>query len=122
MYHNNVVLNYNTILSLNNKKIGILMGTWNGMTYKTKSGFVLTDEMLETLGDACERGEYPGDVGKILVAPVGRPRVFPEEDLVTITFKVPRSYRDMIDTEAAKKKETRSGFLREVLAEYLPDA
>ncbi len=92
------------------------------MTYKTKSGYVLTDEMLEALGNACERGEYPGSAGKALVAPVGRPRVFPEEELVTIAFKIPRSYRDMIDAEATKKNETRSGFLREIIAEYLPDA
>jgi hypothetical protein len=90
------------------------------MEYKTKSGHVLTDVAVEELGDACERGEYPGKAGRIIVAPVGRPQLYPSDELVTVAFKIPRSYRDKLDIEAKKKKETRSGLLRGILGDVLP--
>ena len=86
------------------------------MEYKTKSGYVLTDEMLEELGNAISRGEYPGNVGTVIVAPVGRPPLYPDDELVTVAFKIPRSFRDKLDNEAKKKSESRSEFLREVLS------
>ena len=86
------------------------------MEYKTKSGYVLTDEMLEKLGDAISRGEYPGSAGKIIVAPVGRPPLYPDDELVTVAFKIPRSFRDKLDKEAKKKSESRSEFLRGILS------
>lgn len=89
------------------------------MEYKTKSGHVITDAMLEEMGEAIERGDYPGTPGRVLVAPVGRPPLCPGEELVTVAFKIPRSYRDKLDAEAEKKKETRSEFLREVLEDVL---
>jgi hypothetical protein len=61
------------------------------MEYKTKSGYILTDTMLEELGDAITRGEYPGNIGRVIVAPVGRPPLYPNEELVTVAFKIPRS-------------------------------
>jgi len=90
------------------------------MEYKTKSGFIITDAMLEELGNAWEKGEYPGKAGKIIVAPVGRPQLYPSDELVTVAFKIPRSYRDKLDREARKKKETRSELLRGILVEALP--
>ena len=85
------------------------------MQYVTKSGFVLTDEMIESFGEACERGEYPGTPGEFVVAPVGRPRLCPSEDLVTVVFKVPRSYRDKLDEQAKNANETRSQLMRKIL-------
>ena len=92
---------------------------FNGKGKLCSFGYVLTDEMLEDLGDACERGEYPGKAGKIVVSPAGRPQLYPRDELVTVAFKVPRSYRDKIDAEAKKKRETRSAFLRDVLGDVL---
>ena len=89
------------------------------MEYKTKSGHVLTDAMLEELGDAISRGEYPGSTGRVIVAPVGRPPFYPDDKLVTVAFKIPRSFRDKLDNEAKKKSETRSEFLRGVLSKTL---
>ena len=86
------------------------------MEYKTKSGYVLTNEMLEKLGDAISRGEYPGKIGKIIVAPVGRPPLYPDEELVTVAFKIPRSFRDKLDKEAKKKSKSRSELLRGILS------
>jgi len=40
-------------------------------TYKTKSGATLTDDEIERLGEAAERGEYPGTPGDLItITPV----------------------------------------------------
>ena len=90
------------------------------MEYKTKSGYIITDVMLEELGDAIERGEYPGKADRVIISPVGRPKLFQNDELVTVAFKIPRSYRDKLDSEAKKKKETRSEFLRGIIGNVLP--
>ena len=41
------------------------------MEYKTKSGYALTNDMIEEMGEACERGEYPGEAG-VTIVPDGR--------------------------------------------------
>lgn len=84
------------------------------MEYKTKSGRILTDAMIEELAEQAERGEYPGEPGKMLVSPQGRPPLC-DEELVTVAFKIPRSFRDRLDQAASGKNETRSQFLREAL-------
>jgi hypothetical protein len=89
------------------------------MQYKTKSGYILTDEMLEAIGEACERGVYPGIPGEFVVAPVGRPKLCPTEDLVTIAFKVPKSYRDRLDERAKETNGTRSQVMRKILDDVL---
>jgi len=86
---------------------------------KTKSGRVLTDAMIDELGEACERGEYPGTPGEFLVAPVGRPPLCAGEELVTIAFKVPRSRRDQLDERAQREHESRSGIMRKILEDAL---
>ena len=88
------------------------------MEYTTKSGFTLTEEMIEELAEAAARGDYPGKPGKIIVAPKGRPKLY-DEELVTIAFKVPRSIRDRLDESAAKNNESRSQFLRNTLEKAL---
>lgn len=84
------------------------------MEYRTKSGAVLTDETLEELAEKAERGEYPGDPGKVIIAAPGRPPLC-DEELVTVAFKIPRSYRDRMDAKATSLNETRSQFLRDAL-------
>ena len=88
------------------------------MEYTTKSGYKLTEDMIEELAEAAARGDYPGRPGKVVVAPQGRPKLCNEE-LVTIAFKVPRSVRDLLDKRAAQNSETRSQFLRSALEEAL---
>lgn len=36
---------------------------------KTKDGEIITDDDLERLGEACERGDYPGEPGEWMVKP-----------------------------------------------------
>ena len=88
------------------------------MEYTTKSGYTLTEDMIEELAEAAARGDYPGKPGKIVVAPKGRPMLYSEE-LVTIAFKIPRSVRDRLDESAAKSNETRPQFLRHALEQAL---
>ncbi len=89
------------------------------MEYRTKSGKVLTDAAIELMGLECESGNYQGVAKKIVVSPVGRPKIYPNEELITVAFKLPRSYRDRLDTLAKSKNETRSEYLREILGEVL---
>jgi hypothetical protein len=77
-----------------------------------KSGRVLTDEMLDRLAAACERGEYPGvPTGEITV---GRPLLFGEE-LKPVTFKEPERMIAAIDRKAASLNMTRSDYLRHLI-------
>ncbi|MCL2529004.1 MAG: CopG family transcriptional regulator [Coriobacteriia bacterium] len=89
------------------------------MDITTKNGQVLTEEMINELGEACERGEYPGTPGDFIIAPKGRPPLYPDEELVTVAFKVPRSRIELLDKRAAEKRETRSQFMRELLDDAL---
>jgi hypothetical protein len=89
------------------------------MAYKTKGGKILTDDIIEKMGLACENGEYPGVAKRTVVAPVGRPQICPNEDLITVAFKVPRSFKDKLDETAKKKNTTRSEYLREILGKVL---
>lgn len=86
--------------------------------YRTKNGARLTDEDIEHLAEAAERGDYPGVPGAFVVAPPGCPRIS-EEELVTIAFKVPRSRREALDREAKACGRTRSQLIREVLERAL---
>ena len=45
------------------------------MEYTTKSGYKLTEDMIEELAEAAARGDYPGRPGKVVVAPQGRPKL-----------------------------------------------
>lgn len=40
------------------------------MEYRTKSGYVLTEEEIEKLARACERGDYPGASGEFVITPI----------------------------------------------------
>ena len=86
-----------------------------GFAYRTAKGTLLTDELLDELAEACERGEYPGTAGEIVV---GRPRVS-AEDLATVTFKLLNSQVAALDETAKRADETRSQFLRSLVGEAL---
>lgn len=83
------------------------------MEYTLKSGAVVTDDDLERIADAFERGEFPGKPGKLVV---GRPRLS-HEPLEVISFKVPRSMAQTINRAAEATGESRSSFLREAAME-----
>ena len=79
------------------------------MEYTLKSGRVVTDDDIEEMAAAAERGEFPGaPVGEVMI---GRPRIF-TEDSKTLSFKVSESLDRFICEAAAKLGESKSSFLR----------
>ena len=83
-------------------------------TYKVKGGQVLTEKDIDRLGLEAEKGELPGAPGEWVIRPQGRPRLC-DEKLVTITLRVPTSFKEAIDKKAQSEGETRSEFMRKTL-------
>jgi hypothetical protein len=77
-----------------------------------KSG--VTNEQLDAWAEQFERGEWPGTKTVLL----GRPRLANEE-LRTVTFKLPVSKIMTLDERATARGCTRSEELREAIDEYL---
>lgn len=88
------------------------------MEFTLKDGTVVDESYFEKLSDDATKGNYPGTPGEWVVRPQGRPQLC-DEELVTVAFKVPRSQRDAIDVRAASMQETRSEYLRAVIARDL---
>ena len=84
------------------------------MDYKLKGGFILTDADFERMADEAAAGRYPGEPGEWIVRPQGRPPIS-DEELVSITIKLPLSQREALDRKAASLNETRSQFVRKTL-------
>lgn len=82
--------------------------------YTIKGGRTITDEEIGLLGEACERGEYPGEPGEWIIRPQGRPAIA-DEPLVNVNVKFPRSMVAAIDA----KDKNRSDFIRKAVAAAL---
>ncbi|MEG2982363.1 MAG: hypothetical protein RR794_01765, partial [Raoultibacter sp.] len=85
------------------------------MTFTAKNGVKITDEMLDRWAEAYESGNLPGKGREIVV---GRPRLS-DEELISITFKMPKSRLTKLDTTAKQLGETRSEFLRATVEQAL---
>lgn len=83
-------------------------------TYKVKGGQILNEEDIERLGQQAEEGNFLGAPGEWVIRPQGRPRLC-NEDLVTITLRVPVTVKEAIDKKANSAGETRSEFMRKTL-------
>ena len=88
------------------------------MEYTLKDGFVVGDAYFEQLAAAAEHGDYPGKPGEWVVRSKGRPQIY-GEDLVSVTVRIPKSLRDAIDRKAESLDETRSEYLRDLVARDL---
>jgi hypothetical protein len=84
-------------------------------TVITSTGTEITDDTLERLA-----AEWEGDIweGHLTDISVGRPRIMGEE-LVNLTFRVPKSRLAIIEAMARRKGETRSEYLREAIDKAL---
>lgn len=82
--------------------------------HKIKGGYTVTDDELDRLGEACERGDYPGEPGEWIIRPQGRPALA-DEPLVNVNVKFPRSMVAAIDA----KGKNRSDFIRKAVAAAL---
>lgn len=81
----------------------------------TKNGVELTDEMIEQIAEAFERGDWPGAESRILK---GRPLMLGEK-LQSVTFKMPVRKVAILDGKAASLDMSRSDYLRRLLDEDL---
>jgi hypothetical protein len=81
------------------------------MSITTKNGVILTDEMMEQIAEAFERGEWPGTESQIIR---GRPLMFGEE-LQSVTFKASARKVAALDQKAATFDMSRSDYLRRLL-------
>lgn len=79
--------------------------------------FNVDDQMLDSMAAEYEKGSWHGGVGAIKA---GRPHIS-DEDLTTISVRLPQSLLRTIDLKAKSKKENRSQFLRDTLIRALHD-
>lgn len=87
------------------------------MEYITQGGDVLTDRDIEEIAERLERGELPGNWGRILV---GRPRISTEQ-LKLVGVKVPESKVRAFDEKASRNGQTRSQRLRQLIERDLEE-
>jgi hypothetical protein len=78
--------------------------------------FGVTDRQLDSMAEEYENGTWKGRVGTVRP---GRPRVF-DEELETISFRIPKSRVQEIDRSARERGESRSQFLRRTIDQALP--
>ena len=78
------------------------------MSIVTKSGVEITDEMMDAIADAFDRGELPGKMTRVVM---GRPRIS-NEPLRSIGCRAPESRVLAFEKKAKKEGETKSQRLR----------
>jgi len=77
--------------------------------------FGVTDEQLESLAADYESGDWKGRLGPVVQ---GRPRLY-EEEMRTVSFRIPASRLQAIDAHAERNGKSRSEFLRQVIDDAL---
>ena len=88
------------------------------MSKSAKDNITMTDEMIEKLAEEWENDTWSGHLDKVVM---GRPRIS-EEDLVNVTFRIPKSRLTSIERIANENGETRSEFLRNAVDRALISA
>lgn len=83
---------------------------------RTKDGRAVDDSLLDKWADGFESGSWPK--GRTVV--LGRPRLS-DEELVTVSFKLPRSGLQLIDGWAREHGENRSEFIRDAVYDRLSE-
>ena len=72
--------------------------------------FGITKEELDKLAEQYENGDWPE--GRTIL--LGRPRIS-DEELVSVTIKLPKSQLDAIDSGANQEGKSRSAYMRQLL-------
>jgi hypothetical protein len=78
------------------------------MEFTTSSGMVLDDDTIENMAKEWEDGTWQGHIGEVTM---GRPKLY-DEDLETVSFRLPVSRIAAIEAVAKRKGLSRSDFLR----------
>ena len=88
------------------------------MEHVTYNGTTLTDQTLDEMAKEYEQGTWSGALEEVRM---GRPRIA-DEELRSVTFKLPVSSVIKLDQQAKEHDETRSEFLRNVVDRALKGA
>ena len=78
------------------------------MKFKTASGRELSDADFDAMAVEYEAGTWTEPVGK---ASPGRPKLY-EEDMETVSFRLPRSRVDAVEAAAKRRGISKSEFYR----------
>ncbi|HBT95613.1 MAG TPA: toxin-antitoxin system antitoxin subunit [Coriobacteriia bacterium] len=78
---------------------------------KLSEKFNVTEEQLDAWAKEYEEGTWKGRLGEVTM---GRPRIY-DEDLETISFRLPVSRINAIEAVTTRKGKSRSEFLREAV-------
>lgn len=85
------------------------------MEFKTASGKVVTDAMFDEMAKEYEDGTWEGHLGEITY---GRPKLY-DEDMETVSFRLPESRIKAVEVVAAREGKTKSEFFREAIDQAL---
>jgi len=88
------------------------------MGYKKKDKTVIEDGWMDAVSAAAEAGKLLGTVIKTEIGP-GRPRIFNDDELESVSFRIRKSRLHSIDNVVSQIGESRSDFLREAVDEKL---
>ncbi|MDO4290069.1 MAG: toxin-antitoxin system antitoxin subunit [Eggerthellaceae bacterium] len=77
------------------------------MEFKTASGAILTDAMLDEMAQEYEDGTWEG-CGEVTM---GRPKLY-DEDMETVSFRLPKSRVAAVEAATARKGISKSEFYR----------
>jgi len=88
------------------------------MDVKAENGQVITNEMLDEMAKKYEDGTWGGKLGKLVV---GRPSLA-DEEVKSVSFRLPVSKIAVMDARAEAKGKTRSEFIRETIESELVKA
>ena len=81
------------------------------MTFKTASGRELSDADFDAMAAEYEEGAWSEPEGKVSL---GRPKLF-EEDMETVSFRLPRSRADAVAAAAKRQGISKSEFFRRAI-------
>lgn len=84
------------------------------MDVRDKSGDVVTDERFDAMAEEYESGTWSG-IGEITM---GRPKLY-DEDLETVSFRLPKSRIAAVEAVAKKRGESKSDFYRRAIDKEL---
>lgn len=79
--------------------------------YTKKDGSVVSEDWMDRIAEAAESDELPGVVVTTQTH-AGRPRLYEDDELVTISVRLPKSRLAAVEQRAKRAGETRSDFIR----------
>lgn len=82
--------------------------------YKKKDGSIVSEEWMDAISNAAEDEELLG-IPVTTQTHAGRPRLFKDDELVTISVRLPKSRLAAIEKIAKGTGESRSDFIRDAV-------